>query len=368
MSISLLEQGGRPTAATHAHHKLRRSTLVLIGLAVLLLVIVLMAVGIGAVQINPDQVIAILLKQIGVNLPVALEPRQESVMMVIRLPRVVAGLLIGSALATAGAAIQGLFRNSLADPGLIGISSGSALAAAMMIVLGNSLLSGLVALLGNFALPVAAFCGGLVTTLIIYRLGTLGGRTSVPTMLLAGIAINALCGAGIGLLTYIADDDQLRDLTFWSLGSLGRASWPSLAALLPFVLLALILLPRLARALNALLLGESEAGHLGINIERVKMGVIILVALAVGAGVATAGTIGFVGLVVPHLVRLAIGPDHRYLLPGSALLGASLLLSADLLARTIAVPAEVPLGIVTALIGCPFFLWLLLRNQGRVTL
>jgi iron complex transport system permease protein len=293
------------------------------------------------------------------------EARQESVMMVIRLPRVVAGLLIGSSLAVAGASIQGLFRNPLADPGLIGISSGSALAAAIMIVLGNRLLGGFIATFGEWALPLAAFAGGFVTTLLIYRLSTIGSKTSVLTMLLAGIAINALGGAGIGLLTFIATDDQLRDLTFWSLGSLGRANWAMIGAMVPFMAVALLPLPFLARSLNAFLLGESEAGHLGINVERIKVLVVVLVALAVGAGVAVAGMIGFVGLVVPHLIRLTLGPDHRILLPASALLGASLLLIADLLARTIAVPAEVPIGIVTVLVGGPFFLWLLLRDRGR---
>lgn len=332
-------------------------------LALLLVIVILLAVGIGAVTIYPDQVVSILLKQIGIETAIPFEARQESVLMVIRLPRVVMGLLIGTSLAISGASIQGLFRNPLADPGLIGISSGAALAAALMIVLGTTVLSGVTALLGNLALPTAAFVGGVIATLIIYRLATLGGRTSVPTMLLAGIAINALCGAAIGLLTFIATDDQLRDITFWSLGSLGRASWGVIASLLPFTLLTLLPLPFLARSLNAMLLGEAEAGHLGVSVERVKVAVILLVALSVGAGVAAAGVIGFVGLVVPHLIRLTLGPDHRLLLPASALLGASILVGADLLARTVAVPAEVPIGIVTALVGGPFFLWLLMRDR-----
>lgn len=368
-AVQLTAEGGRPSPATLPQMNQRQRRAIAIPLLVgLLLAMVLLAVGIGAVSIPPDQLMAILLKQLGIETGIAFEARQESVLMVIRLPRVTLGLLVGSSLAVSGAAIQGLFRNPLADPGLIGISSGSALAAAGIIVLGNGVLSGVVALLGNLALPLAAFSGGFLTTLLIHRLATLGGRTSVPTMLLAGIAINALSGAAIGLLTFIATDDQLRDLTFWSLGSLGRASWDMIIAMLPFVLLALLLLPLLARSLNAFLLGESEAGHLGIDIERVKTLVVVLVALAVGSGVAVAGIIGFVGLVVPHLIRLLWGPDHRLLLPASALLGASLLIGADLLARTIAVPAEIPLGIVTALVGGPFFLWLLLRDRGRINL
>lgn len=336
-------------------------------LALLLIVVVLLAVGIGAVSIHPEQVLAILLKQLGIQTAISFEARQESVLMVIRLPRVVMGVLIGATLAVSGASIQGLFRNPLADPGLIGISSGAALTAALMIVFGTTALSSITALLGSLALPLAAFVGGVAATLLIYRLATLGGRTSVTTMLLAGIAINALCGAAIGMMTYVATDDQLRDITFWSLGSLGRANWNIVAALVPLTLLTLLPLPFLARSLNAMLLGEAEAGHLGVNVERVKLAVIILVALGVGAGVAAAGIIGFLGLVVPHLIRLAFGPDHRLLLPASALLGASLLVVADLLARTVAVPAEVPIGIVTALVGGPFFLWLLLRDR-RISL
>lgn len=336
-------------------------------LALLLIVVVLLAVGIGAVSIHPEQVLTILLKQLGIQTAIPFEARQESVLMVIRLPRVVMGVLIGATLAVSGASIQGLFRNPLADPGLIGISSGAALTAALMIVFGTTALSSITALLGSLALPLAAFVGGVAATLLIYRLATLGGRTSVTTMLLAGIAINALCGAAIGMMTYVATDDQLRDITFWSLGSLGRANWNIVAALVPLTLLTLLPLPFLARSLNAMLLGEAEAGHLGVNVERVKLAVIILVALGVGAGVAAAGIIGFLGLVVPHLIRLAFGPDHRLLLPASALLGASLLVVADLLARTVAVPAEVPIGIVTALVGGPFFLWLLLRDR-RISL
>ncbi|MEM8859747.1 MAG: iron chelate uptake ABC transporter family permease subunit, partial [Chloroflexota bacterium] len=294
---------------------------------------------------------------------VAYEARERGVLIAIRFPRVLLGVLVGAALGISGAAIQGLFRNPLAAPGLIGISSGAALAAVAVIVLGATLLEGLTELLGNFTLPASAFVGGVITTFIIYQLASSNGRTSVVTMLLAGIAINALTGAVIGILTFIADDEQLRSLTFWGLGSLGGATWRSLRVAAPMILAALITLPFLARPLNALLLGEDEAKHLGIHVERTKRFVIVWVALAVGAAVAVSGAIGFVGLVVPHLLRLTIGPDHRYVIPGSALLGASLLLCADLIARTIVVPAELPIGIVTSLLGGPFFLWLLLRDR-----
>jgi iron complex transport system permease protein len=205
----------------------------------------------------------------------------------------------------------------------------------------------------------------MVATLVVYRLATVEGRTMVITMLLAGISINAIIGSGTGLLTFLATDAQLRSITFWSLGSLGAATWRSLAAAAPLVVLSLVLIPRLARPLNAFLLGESEAGHLGVNVEGTKRTIIVLTALGVGASVSAAGVIGFVGLVVPHLLRLVIGPDHRNLLPCSALLGASLLLAADLVSRTLVAPAELPIGIVTAMLGAPFFLWLLLRNRSR---
>ncbi|MFP4322772.1 MAG: FecCD family ABC transporter permease [Anaerolineales bacterium] len=333
-------------------------------LCLLLIVTIILGVGIGAVSISPEQVLAILLHKLGIDIGVSYEARQAIVLEVIRLPRVVMGILIGASLAVSGASVQGLFRNPLADPGLIGISSGAALAAALVIVYGNQLP---IQVLGRWALPIAAFVGSVITTLIIYRLATFNGHTNVATLLLAGIAITALCNAGIGLMTFVATDDQLRDITFWSLGSLGRANWDFVQLLLPFMLVSLLLLPLIARALNAFLLGEAEAGHLGIQVQRIKLLVVILVALSVGAGVAVAGIIGFVGLVVPHLVRLMLGPDHRYVLPGSMLLGASLLVGADLIARNIAIPAEVPIGIITALTGAPFFLYLLLRDRGRIS-
>lgn len=335
-------------------------------LAITLLTIGIISIGIGAVNMSVGQVIAILAKQIHITLPWSFESQQESVLLTIRLPRILLGILIGSGIAIAGTAMQGLFRNPLADPSLIGVSSGAAVATAILIVITTKTTAGFASILGLFALPLAAFIGGLLATFTIYRLANVAGHTAMATMLLAGIAINALAGAVIGLLTFIATDVQLRTLTFWSLGSLGGTTWSSVTAAAPFILAAIILLPRLARALNTFLLGEAEAGHLGINVERVKQSIVILCALAVGASVAVSGIIGFVGLIVPHLLRLIIGPDHRYLLPGSALLGAVLLLGADLIARTLVAPAELPIGIVTSIVGVPFFLWLLRRDIGRI--
>lgn len=335
-----------------------RIGLVLIALG--LVVVAIASVGLGAVAIGPGQVLAIVASKIGVALPWTFETQQEMVLTAIRLPRVLLGILVGGGLAVSGAIMQGLFRNPLADPGLVGVSSGAAFSAVSVIVL-----SSVVGFSSAWSLPVAAFLGGVVTTLLVYKLATQEGQTSVATMLLAGIAVNALAAAGTGVFIFMADDAQLRDITFWTLGSIGGATWDSLAVVAPFLLLPILLAPFLARSLNALLLGEAEARHLGIEVEKIKLGVVILTGLGVGAAVAVSGIIGFVGLVVPHLLRLLLGPDHRYLIPGSALLGASLLLLADLLARTIVAPAELPIGIVTAFVGAPFFLWLLLRGRSK---
>lgn len=298
----------------------------------------------------------------------ALSARDAIIVYDIRLPRVILGILIGAALAVSGAVMQGLFRNPLADPGLVGVSSGAGLGAITVIVLGSTVLGPVVSLFGIYALPLAAFGGGLATTLLLYRVATRRGQTSIATMLLAGIALGAMAGAFSGVLVYLADDRQLRDLTFWGLGSLAGATWTKIGAAGPIIALALVATPFMARALNAMALGEATARHLGIPVQRFKNIAIVTVAAATGASVAVSGGIGFIGIVVPHLLRLLIGPDHRYLLPASALLGASLLLLADAVSRTIVAPAELPIGIVTAAVGAPFFLWILLRRRGILDL
>ncbi|GAB4272541.1 MAG: iron ABC transporter permease [Methylomicrobium sp.] len=335
----------------------------LTGLVLLLLVSVIVSLGVGAYAITPKQVLAILSEPFGWQLPWLFDSGQRAVLASIRGPRIALGVLIGATLAISGAAMQGLFRNPLADPALIGVSSGAALAAVVAIVLETSLLRGAVQLFGHFYLPFAAFVGGFAVTWLVYRFASAGGRVDIASLLLAGIAVNALAGSLTGLFTLLADDQQLRTLTFWSMGSLGGANWSQVAAGLPLFLLNLLLLPYFSGALNALLLGEAEAGHLGFSVDVVKTAVIGLVALGVGACVAFSGIIGFIGLVVPHLLRLWLGPDHRAVLPGAALLGASLLLVSDGLARSLAVPAEIPIGIVTGVLGSPFFLWLLRRQR-----
>ncbi len=341
----------------------RRDMAVLATLACLLVAAAAAGAGLGAVEVTPGQMLAILAAPLGLELPWEYGAREEAVFLAIRLPRACLAILTGAALALAGAAMQGLFRNPLADPGLIGVSNGAALAAVVTIVLGGGLVAVLPEALLAFALPLAAFLGGLGATFIVYRVSQSEDGTDVPTMLLAGVAINAIAAAGIGLMVFLSTDQQLRDLSFWLLGSLGGVTWERLMPVAPLIFAAAALLPRYARHLNALLLGEDEAVHLGADVERTKRVVVVLAALATSASVALTGVIGFVGLVVPHLIRLLAGPDHRLLLPASAMLGAALLLLADLLARTVALPAELPIGVVTACVGGPFFLWLLMRRR-----
>ena len=290
------------------------------------------------------------------------------VLLDLRLPRTLLAMFVGAALALAGAMMQGLFRNPLADPGIVGVSSGASLAAVSMIVLGNSVLGGWYQFLGMFALPISAFFGGLVATQILMVIASRHGTTAIATLLLAGIALGALTGAAMGILTYISDDRELRDLTLWSMGSLSGASWTKVIAIAPFALVLTVMLPGLVRALNGLLLGEAEAFHLGIDIETAKKKIVFLTAVAVGAAVAVAGIIGFVGIVVPHFVRMITGPDHRTLLPVSALLGGALVMLADVISRIIVAPAELPLGIIMAFIGSPVFLHLVLKRSSGVVM
>ncbi|MBD9633692.1 FecCD family ABC transporter permease [Pseudomonas sp. PDM19] len=327
------------------------------------MLVVWLSLALGPVSLPLGDTLRALAHMVG--LPVSADGLGQAELIVgqIRLPRTLLGIATGGVLALAGVAMQGLFRNPLADPGLIGVSSGAALGAAIAIVFGASI-GGLPEAFGPYLLSACAFAGGLSVTALVYRLGRHNGQTSVATMLLAGIALTALAGALIGLFTYLADDATLRTLTFWNLGSLNGASYPRLWPLLLITLLVACWLPRRVNALNALLLGESEARHLGFNVERLKLELILCTALGVGAAVAAAGMIGFIGLVVPHLLRLIVGPDHRVLLPASMFGGAILLLLADLIARLALAPAELPIGIVTALIGAPFFLYLLIRGRS----
>lgn len=318
-------------------------------LALLLLATAIWSLTRGAMAIAPADVASALWRWLTGEAPQG----DDGIVLGLRLPRMLLATAVGAALATGGSTMQGLFRNPLADPGLIGVSAGAAVGAVGAIVLGGKS--------GSWVVAVSAFIGGLVATSLVFAIGR--RRPGVANLLLAGVAINAIAMAGVGLLTYLANENQLRDLTFWSLGSLGGASWGRLGIVAPWIVVPLLLLPRAAAALNALLLGDGEAALLGFRPERLQPLLVGLVALSVGASVAFTGVIGFVGLVVPHLLRMTCGPDHRFLLPASALGGATLLVAADALARTVVAPGELPIGVLTALVGGPFFLWLLLRRR-----
>ncbi|MGE6106458.1 FecCD family ABC transporter permease [Aeromonas sobria] len=292
-----------------------------------------------------------------------IEAHKLLIVQEIRLPRTLLCVAVGGMLGLCGAVMQGLFRNPLADPGIIGVSGGAALGAALAIVLLAPLDQQLQSQLGIGLLPLFAFLGGALTTTLVYLLGTREGGTSVTVMLLAGVAITAFSFAVIGLLTYLADDQMLRNLSLWQLGTLAAGKPADVALSLATLALLLWLFMRDAGPLNALLLGEGEARHLGVNVQALKGRLILLTAMGVGVAVAVSGMIGFVGLVVPHLVRLLAGPNHARLLPLCALMGAALLLGADMLARTLLAPAELPVGIITALLGAPFFIWLLVKRR-----
>lgn len=340
----------------------RRQRLILLAAVAVLAALVLLALTVGAVRVPLPAFFSVLTGS------AAHTPRQEAVLFVIRLPRVLLSLLAGAALAVGGGAMQAVFRNPLADPSIIGVSSGAGMMAAFAIVLTASLSALIGAWAATLSVPLFAFGGALLATSGVFAIARTGSRTNVAAMLLAGIAVTALTSAFTGLLTYSASDTQLRSLIFWMLGSLGGADRIGLLVLLAAVPLPLAYILRQHRALNALALGEGQARHLGMRPDRVKRGVVIATAVMTGATVALCGVIGFVGLVVPHVFRLAGGADNRYLLPASAIGGAALLCAADTLARTLMAPAELPIGVITALCGAPVFLYLLLRQKRTLHL
>lgn len=306
----------------------------------------------GAVSIDPADVVRALF------LPSEASLRDATIIWSVRLPRTLMAVLAGACLGISGAVMQGLFRNPLADPGITGVSAGAALAAVATIVIGQNLFGSD----AMRALPVTAFLGGLAVTGVLHAIATRNGRTSVTMMLLGGIALGALATALTGLLIFISSEQQLRELTFWTMGSLAGASWWRVGSIGIALLLSCLALPSLMKTLDRMSLGEAEAQYMGVNVERSKLLAIITTALLTGAAVAASGIIGFVGLIVPHLLRISIGPSHRVLIPLSAAGGALLMLIADQFARTLAAPAELPIGIVTASIGGPVFLWLLLKS------
>jgi iron complex transport system permease protein len=326
-------------------------------LAAALIGAVVHALASGAVDLPAATVVSALLgQQVGSD--------ADLVIWTLRLPRVLLGVIAGAGMGIAGAAMQGLMRNPLADPGLVGVSSGAALAAAAVVILGERAMS-----TGGWAasalLPLTAFAGAALTTALVYAASRRNGRSSVTLMLLSGIAINALAMSGIGLLLFMGSDAQVRQFTFWTLGSLAGATWPGVIAAAAAVGVALALLLRKAGPLDALALGEAQAAHLGVAVGTLNRACVVLIALSVGATTALTGTIGFIGLIAPHLARRLAGPSHHQLLPASALAGALLVVLADSAARTWVSPAELPIGVLTALFGAPFFMLLLRRRAAQ---
>jgi iron complex transport system permease protein len=339
-----------------------------IGLSLALCFAIAISILSGSVDIGLREVLNILVHSLASDDALMLSDDmqiKQAVLMQIRLPRIALAMITGLTLAVSGTVMQGLFRNPLADPGLMGISAGCAFGAALFAVLGANWLAAMGNISSVWALPVAAFLGGLLSTWLVFFLGRSGQRTDVATMLLAGIAINVIATAGTSALKFVADDQALRGVVFWLMGNLGSTPWDRLLWVAPVQLASVLAMFYYAPTLNAFLLGEAEAQHLGYNVERSKRILILLVALSVGLSVSLAGVIGFVGLVVPHLLRRVVGADHRVLLPASAILGAVLVLLADWLSRILLAPTEIPVGILMALTGGPFFIWLLLTTRYR---
>lgn len=326
-------------------------------LLTLLPLCVLLSIAVGAVALPLNHTLAVLMGQSD-------NDQARLIIQHIRIPRTLLAILLGALLGVGGAAMQGLFRNPLADPSLIGVTAGATLGASIAIVLGGTLMLGY---LSVSLISIGAFVGGVIAVLIVYHLATNQHGTSVATMLLAGIAITALAASINNLMEFIADNEMLRNISLWRMGGLDGANYPKVMLAALVALPVLCLLPLYANALNAMLLGESQARYLGINVRQVKQHLVILVAAGTGVSVALAGTIAFVGLVVPHIMRLLLGPNHRTLLPASAMAGAILLLLADILARIIIAPVELPVGLVTAMVGAPFFIVLLKQryHTGR---
>lgn len=352
-----------PVAPSDAGVLARRSPLralvLLAALLVALVVAVVVSVGVGQLSLTPAEVLHVLFQPLGLDLGTApAHPNAADAVWTIRLPRVVMAIFVGLALAVAGVLMQAVFGNPLAEPGVVGVSSGAAVGAATAIVFG-------LGFAGEWTIAFLAFVGGLGSTLVVYLFARAGGRTEVVTLILTGVAVNAFAGAALALLSFLGDTQAREQIVFWQLGSLNGSRWVQVAVVVPVVLVAFVVASTLTRSLDLLSLGEKQARHLGVDVEVLRMVVIVLVALLVGAAVAFAGIIAFVGLVVPHLMRMIIGPAHGPLLAASALGGALLLTVADLVARTAIPYADLPLGMLTALVGGPFFFWLIRRTRKR---
>ncbi|GAA1948124.1 iron ABC transporter permease [Amycolatopsis minnesotensis] len=317
----------------------------------------LVSAGMGQYDIDLGDVAGSVLHRLGLGSPLA-DPFAESTLWQVRFPRVVLGLLVGGVLGVAGALMQGVFGNPLAEPAVVGVSSGAAVGASLSIVSGATFL-------GSFSTPALGFAGGLVTTMGVYALARSRGRSEVVTLILTGVAVNAVASAVIAFTLFAGDQAAREQIVFWQLGSLASARWPYVVTLLPLAVAGVVVALVLSRRLDLLALGERQARHLGVNVEALRLTAIVAVALMVSAAVSYSGIIGFVGLIVPHGIRMLVGPGHRVLIPASLLAGALLLSAADLAARTLFDYADLPIGILTAIVGGPFFFWLLLRTRRR---
>lgn len=347
------------SAAELPRPRRRRVVLLFAILSAALVIVTLCSAALGQMQIPIVEVIGSICRKAGVTCGAPpTHPLADAALWEVRFPRVVLGVFVGAALAAAGALMQGVFGNPLADPGIIGVSSGAAVGASLMIITGLAAGS-------SFAIPIGAFVTGIITAILIYSMARSRGRTQVVTLILVGVAVNAFCGAALALMTFAATMNQREQIVFWQMGSLAGALWDSVFTVLPLLVLGLVLAFGIAGKLDLLSLGDDAARHLGVNIERLRIYVIAIVAVLTAAAVAFAGIIGFVGLVVPHLVRMLVGPGHRVLVPASALGGAVLLVLADTFARTAVAYAELPLGMLTALIGGPFFFLLIKNSRGK---
>jgi iron complex transport system permease protein len=346
-------------AAAGSVNRASRAVVLSVSLAVLLVGGIIASSMLGQLSISPTEVVGSLLRGAGIqNSWAPTDPLIESALWVVRFPRIAMGLAVGAALSVAGAIMQAIFGNPLAEPGVVGVSSGAALGAAIAIVIG-------VSVLGPATLPVFAFVGGLAATLLVYFVSRANGRTEVVTLLLTGIAINAFAGAGLAFLLFVADSGGREQIVFWQLGSLNGSRWGEVLIVAAVTAIGAAIAVGLGRQYDLLALGERNARHLGVNVEWLRIGSIIIVALLTGAAVAFVGIIAFVGLVVPHTIRMAIGPSHRPLIIASAFGGGALMVLSDLLARSVVVGADLPIGLLTSLIGGPFFFFLLFRQRRR---
>jgi iron complex transport system permease protein len=336
-----------------------RRTVLFVALGVALVVVSLVAAGTGQLAIAPDEVLGSIMHRLGVTIwPLPAHPNGDSALWSIRFPRVAMAILVGAALAAAGMIMQAIFGNPLAEPGVVGVSSGAALGAAASIVLGLTFL-------GDWTIAFAAFVAGLLATFLVYAVSRANGKTEVVTLVLTGIAVNAFAGAGLALFMFLADTQSREAIVFWQLGSLNGSRWQDVLVVLPVAVVGIAVALVLSRRFDLLSLGEKAARHLGVNVEALRIVSIVLVALLVGGAVAFVGIIAFVGLVIPHLMRMIIGPAHLPLLIASTLGGAVLLVAADLVARTAIPMADLPIGLLTSLIGGPFFFWLLRRTRKK---